>query len=59
MNVSQNRYHLTSAFGEEYTVIMREIAPGANGFINISFLHLFAHTGAISPMGAISRILVR
>ena len=41
------------------TVIMREMAPGANGFLNIPFLYFFAHPGAISPMGAISRIPVR
>ena len=41
------------------TVIMREMAPGANGFLYIYFLYFFAHLGAISPMGAISRIPVR
>ena len=39
------------------TVIMREMALGANGFQNIYFLYFFAHPGAISPMGAISRMV--
>ena len=37
------------------TVIIREMALGAN-FCFLNFLHLFAHPGAISPMGTISRI---
>ena len=37
-------------------VIMREMAPSANGFFKIYF---FAHLGAISPMGAILRIRLR
>ena len=49
----------TGAQQHKHTVIMREMAPGANGFFNISFLYFFAHPGAISPMGAISRIPVR
>ena len=36
-----------------HTVIMREMAPGANGFF-LYFLDFFAHPGAISSMGAIS-----
>ena len=45
--------------GNRNAVIMREMAPGANGFFNISLLYFFAHPGAISPMGAISLIPVR
>ena len=62
-NSLSDELELSSVLGDTraylYTIIMREMAPGANVFFYISLLIFLAHPGAISPMGAISRIPVR